>query len=88
MESNILRTNYSLKVMAFISDLPSELLLQIFQHLSCIDDVHILARCSRLLYSIISDSGNLTRIMKSTIVRSSRPKNDSCSPVSGALTNP
>lgn len=63
-----------LLTMAFIATLPSELLLQIYQNLSTIDDVYALGHCSKSLYSIIISNGNLIRIMTSIIVRTSCPR--------------
>lgn len=54
--------------MAVISDLPPELLLQIYEFLASIDDVYTLARCSKLLYSIIAVDENVCRIMTMIIV--------------------
>jgi len=62
--------------MALITNLPTELLLQIYHELYSIDDVYYLARCSQRLHSIIADHGELIQIVTSIIKRSNGHKED------------
>ncbi|KAF2002892.1 hypothetical protein P154DRAFT_461872, partial [Amniculicola lignicola CBS 123094] len=62
--------------MAKLTDLPTELLVEVFSYLGSIDDVHHLARACKDLSSIIQKQAVYVDIMRTIIIRSPAHRSD------------